>query len=312
MSAPIRPMFATAGREPFDSADWVFEIKWDGYRALAECHGDGLRLLSRRGNDLTPQFPELSQIAGAVRASDAVIDGEIVCMDSDGRSSFELLQGRGAPSSARRARTQVDFIAFDLLALDGALLLQRPLEERRDLLEGTLTPTGNVHLSPQIPTRGTALLEGARMRGLEGVIAKRLGSRYHPGRRSPDWIKFKLTRHQEAVIVGWIPGQGRRASTIGSLVVALMADGGLQYAGCVGTGFTDRVLDDLMARLSVLASEQAPIVPPDDADLRGVRWVRPELVCEIAYAEMTTRGRLRTPSYRGLRGDKTPQECEAP
>lgn len=310
----LQPMLATSGGEPFDGDDWIFEIKWDGARTLALVHDGVLRLISRRGRDVTAQYPEMEVIADRLAAWNAAVDGEIVCLDEGGRPSFERLQGRisqAKPTARQAAAAPVDFLAFDLLWLDGESLVTRPLEERRELLERSLAPGARLQVSPQFPGRGIALFGSARERGLEGVIAKKRGSIYVSGKRSHDWIKIKAVNRVDCVIVGWTPGRGTRGASIGALVVALYRDRELSFCGHVGTGFTEKTLRALKELLAPLATDHAPVeVPPRDvADLREVRWVRPELVCEVEYLEFTGKGILRAPSYKGLREDKAPEDC---
>jgi bifunctional non-homologous end joining protein LigD len=314
MPPALQPMLATPGREPFDDPAWLFEIKWDGVRTLATLGEGRTRLVSRRGRDVTEQYPELADMHELLAGENALVDGEIVALDATGRPSFERLQQRFAvarPSRALLASVPVSFIAFDLLWLDGESLLERPLEDRLEALRRVLVPGPRVQRSVAIEGRGRALFEEARARGLEGVVAKRKGSLYRPGRRTKDWIKVKATNRQECVIVGWSPGEGRREDGIGALLVGLYRDGRLVYAGHVGTGFTERTLRMLAERLAPLEVPDPPVAPPpaDEVDLRGVRWVRPELVCEVEYLAFTAQGRMRAASFKGLRDDKAPEDC---
>ena len=310
----IEPMLATGGGKPFDDDDWVFEFKWDGVRTLAHIRSGSLRLISRRGRDVTDLYPELAPMAEQLSARNGLVDGEIIAFGPDGTPSFERIQQRftrARPPKATIESNPVEFLAFDLLWLDGESLMDRPLEERRALLERLLVPTKRLQISPQIPGRGTAVYAAAAERGIEGAIAKRKGSVYRPGARSKDWVKIKAMKHQDCVVIGWSDGQGGRGGSIGSLLVGVLRDGALTYAGHVGTGFTERTLASLQERLTPLATDEPPIPPPgDDVDMAGVHWVRPELVCVVEYLEFTSAGRMRAASFKGLREDKGPEDCE--
>lgn len=310
----IEPMLATGGGTPFDSPDWLFEVKWDGVRTLAFIEGEHVRLVSRRGRDVTTQYPDLGYLAAQLSARNGLVDGEIVALDEAGRPSFERIQQRftqQAPSARAAQQVPVEFLAFDLLWLDGDSLMDRPIEERRTMLERHLVPNAHVQISPQIPERGVAFFEAAKARGLEGVVAKRRGSPYRPGQRSKDWVKIKAIRQQDCVIVGWSEGQAGRRDTIGSLLVGVVRNGALSFAGHVGTRFTERTLTMLKERLDPLATGEPPFPPPpkDEVDPRATHWVRPELVCAVEYLEFTSQGRMRAASFRGLRDDKAPEDC---
>jgi bifunctional non-homologous end joining protein LigD len=305
-----QPMMASLTAEPFDDDGWLFEVKWDGHRCLANL-GTATRLTSRTTRDMTGQFPELIDLHRQLAARNAVVDGEIVALDRDGRPSFERMQDRfhRAPEELARnkGRVPVQFIAFDLLWLDGEPLLDLPLTERRARLVEVLVETGDVRLSQVVQGRGTDFFEQARGLGLEGVVAKRAASPYRPGTRSHDWRKIKALRRQDCVIVGWTPGQGQRGATLGSLLLAVSDGTRLHYAGNVGTGFTQAFLADLLPALveREVAKPQFEGAPR----LRGARFVRPELVCEVEYLKWTDDGKLRAASFKGLRPDKPPSDC---
>jgi bifunctional non-homologous end joining protein LigD len=314
MPPVLQPMLATPGGKPFDDPKWMFEVKWDGVRTLAYLGGGATRLVSRRGREVNVQYPELADMHVLLSGDNALVDGEIVVLEKDGRTSFERLQSRftvAKPSAQLLKQHPVLFIAFDLLWLDGESLVERPLEERIEALHRVMVPGPRVQNSVTIERAGKALFEEAKKRGLEGVIAKRKGSIYRPGRRSKDWIKIKAVNRQDCVIVGWWPGEGRRGGTLGSLLVGVYREGTLEYAGHVGTGFTDKTLDMLMEKLQPLETDEPPVTTPpkDEVDLRHVHWVRPELVCEVEYLEFTSQFRLRAPSFKGLREDKAPEDC---
>jgi bifunctional non-homologous end joining protein LigD len=310
----MTPMLAEAGHEPFDDPRWWFEPKLDGIRTLAYVSTEGTRLTSRTGKDQTDRYPELANLARFVNALQAVIDGEIVAADEGGRPSFGRLQQRMNLSGERdieraRRKIPVTLFAFDLLWLDGADLTKEPLEERRRLLEGIVTETGPLHLSVIVDERGRSLFDGAKSLGFEGIVGKRKGTPYIPGRRSKDWRKIKAVNRQDCVILGWTPGTGSRTTTFGSLLVGAYRDGELIWIGQVGTGYTDGLLTDLLKRLADLERPTPPIADPELRAIKGARWVEPELVCDVEYLEITRTGKLRAPSFKGLRPDKSPADC---
>jgi bifunctional non-homologous end joining protein LigD len=311
----LRPLLATAGTLPVRDTGWAYEMKWDGVRALAFISAGSVRLVSRTGRDITATYPELAGLGRAVSASQAVLDGEIVAFGDSDWPDFETLQQRINISSAAEARllaTQVpvSYLAFDLLWLEGKPLLDLPYSRRRELLDQLGLHGGNWQAPPSfIGERGTDVQAVSVEHGLEGIMAKRVQSRYEPGRRSQSWLKIKNVRRQEVVIGGWKPGEGARAGRIGSLLVGVHDGGTLVYAGHVGTGFTEQTLGMLSRRLAPLRRDTSPFgttVPRDDA--RYAHWVEPELVAEIAFGSWTKSGRLRAPSYKGLRDDKDPAE----
>jgi bifunctional non-homologous end joining protein LigD len=309
------PMLATGGYEPFDGEGWWFEPKLDGVRTLLYLKGEEVRLISRTGRDQTASYPELAQAYRRLTATNAVVDGEIVATDDEGRTSFELLQQRmnlASPAEVERARRTipVELVAFDLLWLDGEDLTSTPLSERRERLLATVMEGRGLRLMYGLETEGKAFHRAAVENHLEGIIAKRLASRYLPGRRTDDWRKIKILKRQDCVILGWTPGQGGRGSSFGALLLGVYVDGELRWTGQVGTGFTGRMLDTLMERLKALETGEPPIDDPALAKLRGARWVRPELVCSVEYLQVTQGGRkLRAPSYKGLRDDVLPEDC---
>ena len=302
----VEPMLATATELP-TGAGWSYEFKWDGVRALAYVDGGRVRLLSRSGREITVAYPEIREVGLALGSTSVLLDGEIVAMGPDGRPSFSALQPRMHVSSASVARrlatsTPVTYLPFDLLYLDGRSLLQLPYDERRSLLEGL-----PLELPPSFPGDGPAVLEAARASGLEGIVAKKRTARYEPGRRSPCWVKVRVTTRQDVVIAGWKPGDGGRAGHIGSLLLGVQGDAGLEFAGHVGTGFTQATLADLRKRLKPLERDSSPFateVPREYA--RFAHWVEPTLVASVQFGEWTRDGRMRHPSYKGLRDDIDP------
>ena len=311
MPERIEPMKATLARLPADERAWAFEIKWDGVRAIAYCEPGRVRLESRNLRDVTTQYPEVAGIARELGGRSAVLDGELVAFDEEGRPSFQRLQRRmhvGSEAEVRRRRKEVEvtYVVFDLLYLDGRTLFELPYEERRAELEA-LGLDGESWQTPAYHRGdGSALLAASRERGLEGIIAKRLGSRYVPGRRSRDWLKVKNVRSQEVLIGGWLPGKRRREGELGALLVGYYERDGkerrLRYAGKVGTGFDAADLRLLRERLEPLARAESPFEGRQPQ--RDSRFVEPELVCEVEFSEWTSAGTLRHPSYKGLRDDK--------
>jgi bifunctional non-homologous end joining protein LigD len=306
-------MKATAGDLP-EGDGWTYEVKWDGMRALAFVDGDALRLQSYNERDITVGWPELAGLPQALPAESALLDGELVATDDTGRPSFNRLQQRmhvanPAEAARRAADVPVTYVVFDLLHLDGHDLCALPLTDRRRLLDQVLEPAPSWRISP-MHDDGVALLAAADERGLEGVVAKRLDSRYEPGTRTRAWRKVKVRREQELVVGGWLPGEGNRSGRIGALLVGYHDEAGthgpLRYAGRVGTGFKDADLERLADLATPLTTDACPFDPPPPRpDLaRGATWLRPELVVQVAYGEWTDVDRLRHPSYLGLRTDK--------
>ena len=302
------PMLATAGT-PADvrDGDWVFEVKWDGYRAIAAVVGGTVTLTSRRGLDLTRDFPELAELGRLLDGQQAVLDGEAVLLDAQGRSSFERLQNRSQyPGEAY-------YMVFDLLYLDGRSLIREPYTARRQKLAELLGEgTRRVQLGTQLGTDADEALAISAELGLEGVVAKRPDSIYQPGRRAHTWVKIKHVLTQEVVIIGWTPGESARARTIGALLMAVPNDAGLTYVGRVGSGFTEKDLVDTRQVLGEIEVPAAPVSDVPRADAKGAHWVEPILVGEVGYGVWTNAGRLRMPVWRGWRPDKTPEDISLP
>jgi bifunctional non-homologous end joining protein LigD len=311
----LRPMLATAGTLPARDAGWAYEMKWDGIRALAFVDGDVLRLRSRTGRDVSFVYPELAGLADAVGAGQAVLDGEVVAFGASGWPEFEVLQqrmniGSAAQARALAAQVPVSFLAFDLLWLDGKPLIEQPYADRRAQLDGLSLQPGNWQAPPAfIGVAGADARAVSKEHQLEGIMAKRLQSRYEPGRRTSSWLKIKNHLRQEVVVGGWKPGEGGRAGGIGSLLAGVYADGQLVFCGHVGTGFTQQTLSMLASRLAPLSRDTSPFgatTAPEDA--RYARWVEPVLVAEVEFSLWTRSGRLRAASFKGLRDDKDPAE----
>ena len=311
----FQPMLAEAGHEAFDDPDWSFEPKLDGIRCLAELSTGGTILRTRSGRDVTAQYKELHMIHELVDQVNAVLDGEIVAFDADGKNSFEALQQRmnltGEREIARIAKQiPVSLVVFDLLWLDGNDTTGLKLEERRELLHLILEQDQRLQLTTHVEGEGLAFTEGARKLGLEGVMAKRRGSKYVPGRRADTWRKIKLVSTQDCAILGWTPGQGGRAGTLGALLVGVIDGGEWKWIGQVGSGFTDRALKTLLKALEPLRRDTPPIEDPDLEALKGVTFVGLELVCQVEYLEITkSTSKMRAPVFKGMRPDKIPDEC---
>lgn len=313
-------MLATLIDAPFEDDDWLFEIKWDGVRALAVC-SDETVLLSRNGNDVTATYPELQKLHQRLVAIDAIVDGEIVAM-AQGRPSFERLQSRinlqNARDIERGAKAiPVSYVAYDLLYLDGKNITGSPLEERRRLLGELVVPADFLQVSHSTRGDGEALFEVACNNELEGIVAKKLGTPYRPGKRTREWLKVKTVHQADVVIGGWSKGEGARSDTFGSLLVGAYTDEGLSFVGSVGTGFTDARLQEVLPMLRERETDECPF----SQDCKGLtsgrwgkplkdpHWVRPELVAQVEFRELTSAGKLRAPSFKGLRSDKAPHEC---
>ncbi|NDO89389.1 ATP-dependent DNA ligase [Cellulosimicrobium composti] len=329
-----RPMLASpaSAGDLHDGDAWAFEMKWDGFRALAHVSQGRVRLVSRSGKDMTVTYPELQALAEQVPAEalPVVLDGEIVALDARGRPSFRRLQQRaniakpGDVAAARR-RVTVDLMVFDVLETAGRSLARRTYDERREILEDVLSGArAPVHVPPAFDGDLDAAMETSRRLGLEGVVAKRRDGTYSSGRRSSSWLKLKHAQSQEVVVVGWRPGHGDRTHLVGSLLLAVPDDGRLVYVGRVGSGFTDAERRDLVTELGRIERTTAPATGVPREDARDARWVSPRRVAEVVYAEWTGPGegegddipfgKLRHPVWKGWRRDKSPDDVvlEAP
>jgi bifunctional non-homologous end joining protein LigD len=319
MPSQIRPMLATIVEKSFDSPDWLFEIKWDGYRAVAFIDGGRTRLVSRNQNDMTGQFPELGTLAKYVNAARAILDGEIVALDDKGRPSFSLMQQRtGFQPGKRRVAGRISegvriiYYAFDVIYLDGLDLRRVALEERKQLLKDRIEAGDLIHYSDHYAEKGLDLFAAAEQRGLEGIVAKKRDSFYEE-RRSREWLKIKITQRQECVIGGYTDPEGSR-EYFGALVLGLYdRQQRLVHVGQAGTGFDRKGLKEMFERMQPLKTKENPF-HGSLGGLRKVQFLRPQLVAEIKFSEWThetTEGgvKLRAPVFMGLRADKSAAEC---
>jgi bifunctional non-homologous end joining protein LigD len=293
----MRPMLASSGQEPFDGPDWAFELKWDGYRALALVTPDETELRSRSGRDLTGAYPELADLRRAVMLQEVVLDGEVVVIGEGGEPDFNALQNGRGPFT---------YVAFDLLYADGEWLLERPWRERRARLAEAVAPEASPRmiLSDHVEERGTALFDAAAERGLEGIVAKRTDSPYRPGQRVREWLKIKSRPEMVATIGGFTEGTGSHRGTLGALLVGEPdGEGGLTYLSHVGSGFSHDLARRLWDRLRGIEVQESPF--SNEVPSRGARprWVRPGLRAEVSYSERTPDNRLRAPVFGGLVDD---------
>ncbi len=328
----IEPMRAVTGELPTDDAGWGYEVKWDGVRAIGFVEDGHLRLQSSNGHDITVRYPELAGLADELDGHTAILDGEIVRFNAEGRPDFGLLQSRmhrtdPAAIATLAADQPVVWVLFDILHLDGHDLAHGlsarsgdaagppsatavPYEDRRRLLEMLIDPGPNWQVPPSSIGDGAARLQAIAERGMEGLIAKRLGSAYEVGRRSHSWRKLKVRRRQELVVGGWKFGDKGRRRTIGALIVGYHTpDGRLACAGRVGSGFTEDGLAQMQATLEAIPATTCPFDPrPTPDEMRNAMWVEPIVVVEVAFGEWSADGRLRHPSYLGTRADKDPAD----
>jgi bifunctional non-homologous end joining protein LigD len=304
----IPPMNATLVAAPFDDPDWQFEIKWDGFRIEAVVNGEAVRLWTRGAQDGAKYFGRFLDAPTWISAGRAIVDGEVIALDDAGEPDFARLQA-GIKSRAGVAGAGSPFLyqVFDLLWLDDRSLLDEPLDVRRRLLAEVMRTDPRVRLSEHVDGDGLAFFEAARVRGLEGIMAKDRRSRYEPGRRTMTWQKVKIRPEQELVVGGWTTGVGA-AADLGALLVGVYEDGRLRYAGKIGTGFTGDKRSELLALLPRLAADESPFFPPPPkAVTRNARWVRPELVIRAEFATWTADGLVRQAAYKGLDRGKDPR-----
>ena len=310
----VLPMLATTGTDlPPKQKDWAFEFKWDGVRAIVHVDGGRARATSRNKLDITGSYPELAELGKAMGSTRAILDGELVVFDAKGRSDFGLLQQRmklTGDAVRRAAKTYpVVYLVFDVLYLDGRDLTKERYAERRRVLDAMGLNGPSWQTPPSFPGDGEAVRQASIDNGFEGIMAKRLDGLYHPGRRVDHWRKVKNVRRQEMVVGGWTKGEGARAGHLGSLLIGYYDDGRLRYAGHVGTGFTAKTLLDLEKTLKPLARKDSPFdTPVPTAYAKKSTYVEPTLVAEVEFTEWTRDGKLRHPSFKGLRYDKAATE----
>jgi bifunctional non-homologous end joining protein LigD len=315
MPTAVHPMLATSVEKPFDNPEWLFEIKWDGYRAVSFFQNGKVRLVSRNQNDLTGEFPELSELSKSIKATDAVLDGEIVVLDDLGRASFSLMQQRtgirkGGRRTGAKRELRVVYYIFDLIYLDGYDLRRVALEQRKETLAQIIVPGELVRYSDHFP-QGLALFDVARQKALEGILAKKRLSHYEE-RRSQEWLKIKVTQTVDCVVGGYTDPEGSR-QYFGSIVLGLYdKKGRLIHVGQAGTGFNQAMLKEIWQVLKGLEINRNPFY--GDVDAAHVHWVKPERVAEIKFTEWTHETveggmKLRAPVFLGLREDKDPNEC---
>jgi len=302
-------MLATLVDDPFSRPEWVFETKWDGFRSLCFVRDGRSRFVSRNQIDMTPQYPELAEVAKRIEAPEAILDGEIVALDKDGMPRFQLLQprvGRKSGIEALRGQGHIVYYVFDLLYLDGYDLMPCPLVERKKALEQILRPAGFIKLSEHIVGDGEAFFEQIDKFHLEGMIAKRAASPYVQ-KRSRDWLKVKTVVRSEVVVGGYTEPRGSR-SHFGALVVGLYHEGELHYVAHVGGGFNERALGQMFKLMQPLKTKKSPFVDAPKTN-EPVQWLKPKLVAEVKFSEWTADRRLRHPVFIGLREDKKPGDC---
>ena len=296
---PIAPMKAITARAVPVGDGWRYEPKWDGHRVLVRRTGDVVDAISSTGKPKLPQWPWLATSVRAATDRDVVLDGEVIAYDDDGRHTFQ---------SVGRADRDHAYVVFDLLMLDGEDLRDRAWHERRALLEASVRPISPLTITP-VSDDADVMEAATRAQRFEGIVAKRASSTYQSGRRAPAWVKVKYTNAQEMVVGGYKLGEGNRTGSFGSLLVGVHDDEGrLQFVSAVGTGFNERTLTELMAKLRQLETDTSPFAAPPKLPRGAYRWVRPELVAQVGFLEWTEGGGLRAPVFLGLRDDKPPTD----
>jgi len=303
-------MLARSG-QPFDSSDWLFEIKYDGTRAILFA-GKGILLQNRRLSDITYRYPEIAAMRDSIKAKDAVLDGEIVVFRGS-KPDFQLLQTREHQQDPLRIsllskRYPATYIAFDILRLDRKDLTKRPLIERKKALRKVLRESPNIIYSEFVRGKGGAFFAAVKKAGLEGVMAKRIDSRYEQGKRSESWLKIKAVKTQDCVVCGYTLGEGARAGYFGALLLGCYSKKGLTYVGRVGSGFDRAALKNIRTMMKHYETPRCPFAINPEPGLI-ITWLKPQLVCEVKYQQLTQDGKLRAPVFLRMRNDKEPKEC---
>lgn len=314
----IQPMLAkTTGQEPIDSPEYIWEWKWNGLRIIGHCEGESALLQGRSGADFTLQFPELADLARQIKADQAVVDGEVVCLDERGLPDFNRIQHRIGKRDPLAIKVMAEkfpatYMIFDVLEVFGTDITARSREpatlmQRKAILGQLVVPDGAVKLSPWVDTAGTALLKEAERLGQEGVMAKTKSGLYHLGGRLPDWQKFKVPKWANFVIGGYTQGTGWREDMMGAIILGKPAGGGLRWVGNAGSGFTIQVLTDLLGALQTIHIEECPFLPGTKVP-KVAAWVQPILVAEVKYFDVTRDGQLIWPIFQRVRTELTPDE----
>jgi bifunctional non-homologous end joining protein LigD len=309
MPAGVHATLAELQDKPFSNPKWIFEIKWDGVRAIAQIENGKTRLWARSGRDVTSEYPEFKDLASKFRVNEAIVDGEIVTLDKDGRSNFHQLQNRLGVQNPSQKLTQsipLDYFAFDLMYVDGYDLRKAPLIERKELLQKLMVGSERVHYSEHIAEQGEALFEAARSKGLEGIVGKLKDSIYS-GARTSSWVKLKIVTEVDAVIAGYTEGRGSR-KYFGALVLGLYQSQELKFIGSVGTGFTESRQKSIFDKLQPLRTGDSPFEKPPELR-EEVQWIKPELVARVKYANWTMDDHLRAPVFLSLRNDRNAKDC---
>jgi DNA ligase D-like protein (predicted ligase)/DNA ligase D-like protein (predicted 3'-phosphoesterase) len=307
MSYSYKPMLAKEAATPFSGKDWIFEIKWDGFRAIAYVN-DKVSLRSRNNKELIDNFPELRELKQLTK--NAVLDGEIVVIEG-GKADFQALQERGKAVKPSEIQSQTlklpaQYVVFDILEKDGKSIVNLPLLERKKILQDSVKEGDHVVLSDFVEEKGEVYYKAALEKGIEGIMAKRKDSSYQPGLRTGDWMKIKQLQSCDCVIFGYTRGTGVRAKTFGALILGLYDKETPVFIGKVGTGFTEKTLETLMEKFKEFKTDKAPF---ETGLSEEITWLKPKLVCEVFYQVVTNDRRLRMPRFRGLRKDKKPSEC---
>lgn len=302
MPLTIKPMLATLVQDPFNDPSWLFEIKWDGYRALAKIDTGIVHIYSRNNLEFNKKFPPIVKALASIKRN-VVLDGEIVVVNPKGKSDFQLLQ-----NFQRTGEGNIVYYVFDILYLDGYDLTNLPLLERKDILKHLLPSSDKIRFGDHIIAKGKEFFNLAKKNDLEGIIAKRLDSKYQMNKRSKDWLKIKIHLQQEAIICGFTEPRGSRQN-FGALILGVYKNNKLQYIGHAGSGFDEAMLAEVMQKLKPLITKKSPF-PDEPKTNMPATWVKPKLVCEVSFAEWTDDGSMRQPIFIGLREDKNPKDVK--